>query len=98
MPPDIFNSTRTSLLSRGQIFPKPPFFSRPYQKPPQSFSPKYYQPPAATFVAASTSDSGIKELERAFGDPEAALNGTLGKEKPDENQDELPQIDDNNKI
>lgn len=32
-----------------------------------------HEPPS--FVAASTSDSGIKELEKAFGNPEVALYG-----------------------
>lgn len=113
-PGDIFDATRTALLSRGQnpyvnkhlfhnryisTIPKPGHsFSSPHSHhhphqiyPPYGGTNKYHIPTSPTsFVAASTSDSGIKELERVFGNPEVIVSNGINsittaiKDKGDE--------------
>lgn len=51
-----------------------------------------HEPPS--FVAASTTDSGIKELEKAFGNPESVYGGELGENKLSDDK-EMVQCEEN---
>ncbi|XP_063698118.1 homeobox protein B-H2-like [Culicoides brevitarsis] len=85
---------RSYLPSRGLPQGQFPGFYPPQVSPNEMHQQGKFGP--SSFVAASTSDSGIKELERVFGNPEAVvsngINGITGnEEKIDENEEKSIQ-------